>query len=458
MSFGRHCVSYAQRDSLQLQSDIWRQEAELQLSFKEAVKIALENNMTLNQTKNQLAYTGINKTSSLLQMGPSVSASGSAYRNDGNSFNQNTGTVVNGVRDYVSGSISASVPLFNGFTQLNQYRQAANQHDAQLHAVQRSSQDVIQLVASQYLQCLLDQQLIMIQEENVALQRTQYNQIQAQVEQGVKADADRYNQVYQMKNAELQLVKANNALRNDKASLAQTLQLDFTVPFALQLVDWDVNEEVLDTMALENMYAVALQRRSDLKQAEFQENAAQFNYSAVKGNYFPSLYAGATLSSSYNYTHGYDQNRDFNDQFRKDNRQLSYGFSVSIPIYSGLASRSQVASARTSFENARLVRKNAEVTVKTEVLLAYQNFRDAIHSFEAASAQLSAAEVSFKLEKERYELQVSDIVQYTVANQAYVAAQADYQSARVTLMFQKILIDYATGTLSVEDIPAAENE
>ncbi|MBA4054912.1 MAG: hypothetical protein C0490_09385, partial [Marivirga sp.] len=44
------------------------------LSFKEAVKIGLQNNVVLNQQKNKLAYTQVNKTSTLLQFGPSVEA------------------------------------------------------------------------------------------------------------------------------------------------------------------------------------------------------------------------------------------------------------------------------------------------------------------------------------------------------------------------------------------------
>ena len=177
------------------------------LTFKEAVKIGLENNVILNQQKNQLNYTQTNKTASLLQLGPSVDANLNAYRNDGNSFNQQEGRVVNGKIDYVNGSINANVPIFNGLNILNQYKQANNQNEAQLHLVAQSSQDVIRDIANQYLNCLLDQELIEIDEENVAAQQLQYDQIKAQVDVGSKAEADLFNQEYQLKNAELLLVR-----------------------------------------------------------------------------------------------------------------------------------------------------------------------------------------------------------------------------------------------------------
>ncbi|HEY9044484.1 MAG TPA: TolC family protein [Ohtaekwangia sp.] len=421
------------------------------LTFKDAVKIGLENNVLLNQQKNQLEYTQINKTSSLLQLGPSLQAQGSAYRNDGNSFNQNRGEVVNGVIDYVNGSISASMPVFNGLMYVNQYRQANNVNEAQLHKVIRSNQDVIRDVSNQFLQCLLDQRIARINEENVHTQRVQYDQIKAQVEVGSKAEADLYNQEYQVKNAELTLVRARNTFKNDKATLALTLQVD-PISFEIADVDWDLNAVLIDSLSLQEMYNTAMDRRSDLKQAEYTQKAAHFGYSALKGKYMPSIYFGGSYGSRYNYVHG-ETNRSFDEQFRKDNTQLSYGFSLTIPIYNGLLYRSQVAQTKVTYDNAKIQQKNAEVTVQTDVIRAFQNFNDAKTNYEAATAQLHAAETSYNMEKERYDLGISDITQLTISTQAYVKAKSDYESSRFTLMFQRLLINYAIGTLKFEDIP-----
>lgn len=105
------------------------------------------------------------------------------------------------------------------------------------------------------------------------------------------------------------------------------------------------------------------------------------------------------------------------------------------------------------YENAKLQTENTEIVAKSEVLLAYRNLKDAESAFEAATAQLDAAEISNALERERYTLGISDIVALTQSNQALTQAQGDYESARYTLMFQKLLINYATGTLQYEDIP-----
>ncbi len=429
-----------------------QQQVPSKLTFKDAVSIGLKNNVLLNQQKNQLHYTQINKTSSLLQIGPSIEASGSAFRVDGNSFNQNQGEVVNGVIDFVNSSVDASMPIFTGLAQVNQFRQASQQNEAQLHQVNRSSQDVIRDIANQFLLCLLDQQLIQINEDNLVTQRVQYDQINTQVMLGSQAEADLYNQEYQVKNAELLLLRSKNTLKNDLATLALTLQVDPLAIEELEHPDWDINSLLADNLSLEELNTMATERRSDLKQADHSERAAHYGYSAVKGRMYPRIFAGLSYGSRYNYVYG-APNRSFTEQFTQDNRQLSYGVSMIIPIYGGLQVRAQTALSKVTYENARIQHKNASVTVKTDVIRAYQNFNDAKTAYSVSQAQLRAAELSYTTEKERYELGISNIVQLTTVNQDYVRAQGDYQNALFTLMFQRLLINYAIGTLAFEDIP-----
>jgi outer membrane protein len=419
------------------------------LSFEEAVKIGLKNNFTLQQQKNTLHYTQLNKTASMMQLGPRVDASASAYRVDGNSFNQQRGEVVNGMVDFINGSVGASLPIFNGLNQVNQYRQAHSANEAQLHQVVRSSQDVIQTITNNYLTCLLDQELLNISEKNIETQKVQYEQIRSQVELGARAEADLYNQEYQVKNAELLYIRALNRLNNDLALLAQNLAIDPRTKLELEPVNWDINSLLQDSVYLDDMQELAIARRSDLKQAEYSEKAAHYGYSAMKGRYYPNLSAGVSYGSRFNYIHGID-NRSFDDQFRHDNRQLNYGLSLTIPIFYGFAYRSQTAQAKMLYRNAAVRRQSTEITVKTEVLQAYQNFQNAKTSYIAAQAQLRAAELTYQTQRERYHLGISNVVEMNTTNQAYVQAQGDYQSALYTLMFQRLLIDYAIGTLNVD--------
>ncbi|KXK24493.1 MAG: hypothetical protein UZ12_BCD005002044 [Bacteroidetes bacterium OLB12] len=151
---------------------------------------------------------------------------------------------------------------------------------------------------------------------------------------GSKAEADLYNQEFQVRNAELLVVRSGNRLKNDKALLAQTLMIDPIVSFDLEEINWGVATQ-LDAITLENLNTVAIENRADLKQVANQERAAQLGYFARRGTYFPNLTAFAGLNSQYNYIHGMS-NRSFEQQFRSDNRRINYGLSLSIPIYGAL--------------------------------------------------------------------------------------------------------------------------
>ena len=65
--------------------------------------------------------------------------------------------------------------------------------------------------------------------------------------------------------------------------------------------------------------------------------------------------------------------------------------------------------------------------------------------------QLKAAEVALQLESERYSLGVTNFVDYANANRVFVQAQTDKAQAEYRLLFQKVLVDYAVGTLKPED-------
>src|SRR3977135_3244810 len=105
------------------------------LTFEEAVKIAMANSYLLNQQKNNLEYSQMQKLASIAAVGPNVQLNSTASEFNGNSFNSQGGAVVNGVRDNVSGSISANLNLFSGFNRINSIRQYANQLEAQSYFV-----------------------------------------------------------------------------------------------------------------------------------------------------------------------------------------------------------------------------------------------------------------------------------------------------------------------------------
>lgn len=426
------------------------------LTLEEAVKLGLENNVTLRQAENVLKAEYAGTVSNVANMLPRVSLSGNVGRNDGNSFNQQEGRVVNGKLDFVNGSLDVSMPLFQGLNQVYSLKQSTARVGSQMHLIKRTRQDVIRDVANQYLQCLLDREFLAINKQNLDVQTKQFEQISAQVEAGSLAKVAQVNQEYQLKNAEVLVLRSQISLRNNKALLSQLLMLDPSAEFILADPQAGVNSGLENAnYGLEELYSIASTNRSDLLQSERLEAASRFQLRANRGTYYPRVGAFFSYGSAYNQIQGTPDSvaRDFDQQFFTDNVYKTYGLSVSVPIFTGLNNRSQVVRSKVNYDNARLNTEQLTLTVKSEVLRAYNNYKDAALSYEASQAQLDAARLAHELESERIRLGVSDILAYTLANTNLLNAKATFAQSKYTLVFQDVMLQYAIGTLKVEDIP-----
>jgi len=424
------------------------------LTFEEAVKIALQNGVLLNQQKNNLELNQIQKTSNILGLGPTLSAQATAAQVDGNTFNQNAGKVINGVFDQVNGSINANWNIFNGFGQLNRVKQYSNLLDAQAFYVNRTAQDLINTIAGQYLTVLVDSELLKISNENWEALKKQLEQVKEQVNLGAKSPVDEYNQDSQTKAAEIASLQAQIQLINDKALLTQTLLLDPSENLELIKPDWDANTIAADNVEFKPLFESALKNRGDYLRAVKNEEAARFGMNAMRATMTPTLSLFGTLYSAYNHAHGDNSVRPFDVQFKTDNLRKTYGIQLYIPIFGGnqnLQNRTNFVQQRVLYLNNQWARKNVEVQVKTDVLRAYQNMQLYTRTFSVTIDQLKAADLAFQLETERYNLGVSSFVDFANANRVFVKAQTDKAQAEYRLMFQKVLVDYAVGTLKPED-------
>lgn len=423
------------------------------LTFEDAVKMALQNGVLLNQQKNNLQLSSTQRTGAYLGLAPTLNAQASAQSVNGNFFNNNEGRVINGTTDQVFGGLNANLNLFNGLSQFNRARQYSNLLDAQSYYVNRTAQDIINTVTQQYLTVLVDAELLKIAQKNFEALNNQLTQVKEQVELGSKGPVDGYNQDSQTKAAEILALQAEIKLMNDKALLTLTLLLDPNEQFELVKPAWDVNSSN-EEAELQGLYETALKSRGDYLRAQKNEIAAKYAMKSAVGVMTPTLSAFAQVYSTYNRVHG-DENASFGEQVKTNNLKKVYGLSLYIPILGGntvYQNRTAWVQQKVLYHNSQILTKNAEITVKTDVLRAYQNYRLYKRTFAASIEQLTAAEQAFNLEEERYQLGVTSFVDYITANRNLVKAQTDRAQAEYQLMFQRVVMDYAIGTLKPESI------
>lgn len=418
---------------------------QLGLSYQEAVRIALDQNINLRTQENEMKVIKAEKAQSRGEMAPSVSANIRGFRASGNTFLEQEARTINTTSDNINGSLTADVNIFSGFSQINRLKLSNANFDAQQKMIQRTSQDVIFEVTNQFLQVLLDIEFLKISEDNLKTQEVLYRQIEAMVEAGNRAKSDMYDQQAVVKNNELQVLQAKNALSNDKSILAIILQLDPTVELSIIEPDWDLEAVRLLKINLDELYDISLTNRPDLKQFEYNEIAAEKAMSISKAFFAPNLYAFYNISTRYN-----DQSiRTIDQQLTTDNRSSAIGLNLNIPIYSGLRNRTQYVRRKIQLENSKINTENLRKTILNDVKQAYQNFVDVQTAYDVSLAQFEAAEIALRVQTEKYNLGVGSLIELTNSNNNYVLAASRKARAELNLLFQKVVVDYYTGALQI---------
>lgn len=424
----------------------WTQQ---QLTFEEAVKIGLKKNVLYNQQKNQLMLNEAQKLNSMGNFLPNVNITGNYSHQSGQQQNTTSGDLEDLQTDYFGAQLNANLTIFNGMKNVTSLSQTNNQVLAQTYLLKRSSQDVVSLVATQYLQVLLDQELLKIAQENLKTQQALLDQMQGFYDVGSRAITDVYSQDALLKTAQVSVIRARSSLVNDKALLAQTLQIS-PDPSQTYEVTYPVFSQALgdyQNFSIDSLLTIASRNRSDLKQMEHQVKANRYAMMSATSGYLPSITAFANYGSFY-----YSLiPENFNGQFQTLNPSLQYGINLTIPIFSRFQTRTQRVQTKVTYENSKLNRENLEKTVKVDVQRAHNNLLNAIEGYQASLSQFQAGELALQTQKESYELGISSQVALAQANQTYILGAASKAQAEVTLLFQKILLEYSLGTLNVED-------
>jgi outer membrane protein len=248
------------------------------------------------------------------------------------------------------------------------------------------------------------------------------------------------------------VIQAKNALTNDKASLSQILQLDPSESFVLIKPNWNIDEIRVHDYDLVKLYQTGLNSRADYKRVQTLADASRQDYKGAFNGYLPSLTGFVTFGSTYFDANNPNRPTDPIGQQLSDRRSTSYGLNVTIPLWDRLQARNNRVFNRVTLENANNDVENLEIVVKLEIQNAYNNFVDVKSGYEVSLAQYDASKLAYETQQESYSVGLATQVDLAIANASYIGAQANLAQTGYRLLFQKIILDYATGVLTVAGI------
>ncbi|MEM1125869.1 MAG: TolC family protein [Bacteroidota bacterium] len=419
--------------------------AQQRITFNEAVRVALEQNILLQQTERQVAQQAVQVDRARSAYLPSLSLNTNGGTNFGRQFNTELDppAIVNQTTTGFRSSVSANYTVFDGFGRSASLEEARTRLEARDLDFDRRKQDVVFGVMSDYLLLIQRGEQVRIQQENLEAQRQLLAQIEAFVEVGSRPVSDLFQQQALVASAELEVLNAQRQAQFSEAALIQRLQLD---PFdEYEFVAPNIEEMDLqgETYQVSTMLERAYGQRADLEARELDIRAAEQGIRAARSGFWPTISASASYSSRYTDA----SSLSFADQFGDFNRQGDFGLNLNVPIFDRFNTRNNIQAARVQFEQARLELDGARQDIAVQVRQAYLDYLTAEKEVEVTEVQVRAANQALEAAQERYNVGANTLVELSDAQAQAVSAASSRVQARYSFLFQKRLIDYYLGSL-----------
>jgi outer membrane protein len=244
---------------------------------------------------------------------------------------------------------------------------------------------------------------------------------------------------------EVEVIRAENNLRIDKAIFTQTLLLEPGIEIDAIDPDWGIESILAQNYDLDDLYNQAITHRPDYKQTLADQEAADAGINVANALYYPRLEFFGAIGSRYT---SLAPDTDFMEQIFESNYVFNYGLELSIPIYQRNQVKTRKVIAKMNLENSKLAEKDLRLMIFREVQTAYLNLEAAKNEYFAAEKQFNAAQEAYNIQKERYEVGVGTLVELSRSTWTLVDGAASRAQARYTLLFQKVILDYYTGLLN----------
>lgn len=262
-------------------------------------------------------------------------------------------------------------------------------------------QDIRQAVAVNvkvaFYGLLQARRLVQVQEETVNQFKEHLEQVEGFYRAGTRTRYDVTTAEVNLTNAQLDLIKARNAEVVARVTLANAMgEPDRTIGEMEDLLGFK-KVEMSENQAIQE----ALAKRPDLMSLEAQRRSAAATIRSARRSYFPVLSGVA----DYNW-----RGQDYPLVWNWD-----AGFVLTIPLFSGYLTESQVAQARANMIVADANKEVLRQNVILEVHQVFANLKEAEERVQTAEVVLRQAEENLELANGRFQAGVGTTVEQTDA-------------------------------------------
>lgn len=393
----------------------------IEITLKDAIRHAYENNVNIKKTENNILAQESNIRASYGNLFPDLTFTGGWTRT--NQVND-AGTIsINGINIPTSATnetsnnfnltLRSNVTIFDGFANTDNIelnKQTKTQYQIQL---QKLKQDVALRILASYVQVLKNEQAVAINDSSLRDSQAQLEKIKIFVEVGKRTLTDVYQQDVQVAQNELALEQSKNNLNKSISDLAFNSNLPLERNYAVNRNEFntEVSYEMLESYVIQNsntdaLIAVARNNRKDLKASRQNLDILQTRIEIARTNIiFPTLSGFGSYSLSGKEIGNIDNQRVF-----------TIGLTLSYPIFSGFQLDNQRQLAVINYRSANEDIKNLENQISLEIKKAILDLKSLLKQIEITDRSLKSAEQNKFLAEESYRVGIGTILDVNTAS------------------------------------------
>jgi len=414
-------------------------------TLQKCIDYALKNNIQIKQQTLNTQYYNNQLNQAKSNLLPNLNANVQNSMSFGRSLGADN-TYLNVNSNSTSGSLSANMTLWSGFTLKNAIKVADMDLKSTLEDLQKAKDDLMLNIAASYLEILFADELVTVAEDQVKMTQLQIDRTTKLVEAGSLAKGSLLEIEAQSAREELNVVNAKNRLQLAYLTLYQQLELPSTESF---LVDKPVLPEITANMSLLNtmdIFKNAVDIRPAVKSAEYKLESARNQVAIAKGNRMPSLSMNGNYYNYYNNKYmDYQGNKiAFGDQL-KSNERYGLGVTLSIPIFNRYQVRNGISNSQIQLENTELALQNTKNLLRKDIEQAYTNALAAFKRYVANQTAVVSSLEAFRYTEEKFNVGMINSVEYNQSKNNLSTAKSDLLQAKYEYIFRTKILDFYNG-------------
>lgn len=449
------------------------------LTLQECVNIALENNLRVKRGVYNVESFEINLLQNKMAFLPTFNLGGAYGKNFGRALNPVSNLYINRNSSTINLQGTSSMTVFNGLRLQNNYRQSQRDFAASNMDLQKAKNDVILSVATNYLTVILNKELYENANFQLNSSQQQLDRIKKQVDAGALPLSNQLTQEAQVATNEVNLINQENALNLALLQLKQSMQVPASTAFEPVIPDLRLEDIILEQTP-EQIYELSLLAMPEVKSAALKVESAQLALRASQGSLYPRLTLNGSAQSNYSSVSdgpryqtgtvtelkqiGYVQstgepvlsqvtsptltqiadNYNQHDQL-KDNLFKGISLQLSVPIFNGLQTRTNVQRALVSKQLADITVLETQNTLRQSIESAYNDALAAAKTYTSSLKQVKAQEEAYRMNKQRFEIGALSYVEYHVSENDLFRAKSDLSRAKYNFIFKKKILDFYQG-------------